>query len=442
MKLIVNLIFKTLLLFIIFFYFMISTSAIASNLFIDTTYKATVRSYLSHYDFNKNNHINSNNKNFNIVQPRNFNQIEWSINHPLNKNLDFYIWNVNNFVPLRHKGRLLEGNLRFHTNQYIIQIGKVRVNWGSGFGRDPFDIFQKYPMTSFDPDNEPQLQEGTNLLLSNYSNEICSATFVLSDRSNEKPRISGWQAASKVSLKLNNTEFIGLVHRRFGMDSSIGIGSNTLITDNIILRTALLTTDLRDRGIGILQSPPIFIGQKLILPARYAFTNNMSQKGQFYRLLLDVDYTFADSQLLQLVYYSTTHGYSTNEWNIITDGIRASNQLLAWNQTNYPFTSVSGNPYRAFLLNVGSTLSNVPLRKNYLSLHYSTNQKFQKWQLKFSAEKCLDDHSLVYDLGVNYYLTDSLTINPSLTVFRGKPITQYGLTPNKLIAKVLLRLDL
>lgn len=442
MKLIVNLMLRSVMIFNISFYSMISTSAIASNLFVDTNYKSTVRSYLNYHEFNKNNPINPNNKNFNITYPRNFNQIEWSIEHPLNKKLDFHIWNVNDFSPLGHKSKLLEGNFRFHTDQYIIQIGKVRINWGSGFGRDPFDIFRKYPMISFDPDNEPQLQEGTNLLLSNYSNESCSLTFVLSDRSNERPRVPGLQAASMASFKLNNTEIIGLLHRRFGVDTSFGIGSNTLITDNIILRTALLTTDLRDRGIGILQSPPISTGQGLILPARYAFTNNMSQKGQFYRLLLDVDYTFADSQLIQLAYYSTTHGYSTNEWNVIADGIKASNQLSAWNQTNYPFMSAFGNPYRAFLLNVGSTLSNVPLRKNYLSLYYSTNQKFQKWQFKFGVEKCLDDNSLVYNVGFNYYLTDSITVKPSLTVFRGKTISQYGLAPNQLIAKLLLRLDL
>lgn len=408
--------------------------------FSNTSFKGVARSYMNYFD-KHNSPINPKGRLFHVKRPWNYNQLELTLEQRFNDNFSLQLWNVDSFAPLHHSGTLLEGYLCFKDDRYTLMAGKVRVNWGWGFGRDPFDVFRRNVRVAFDPDNEPRLQEGINMCLLNYTLDNTSFTLVYAKHAIIEPRKYPSQLGVKATINIENTEYTAFILKRFHLDTNVGVGANALVTDSLIFRAEILSTNLRDRFLPFQQSQSIFENSKLVVPARFGYDDRLLKR-IYFRTLLGFDYTFEDSQIIQPAYYLTTHGYSSNEWRIINNGIISANQLKAWDQFSGSFASPQGNPYRGFLLNTASILKNLPLRKNYLSLHYASNRKFEKYQWNGYVEQCIDDKSWVFYLDFCYFLTDSITVRPSITFFKPKTISQYGLIPNKFIGNILFRWDI
>lgn len=408
--------------------------------FSDSAFQCRLRTYLNDFKFNNRNSINPHRSLFKIDHPWNTNQIEMSLEHSFSEKFSVRLWDVNSFTFSKDNNQLLEGYCSIKSDKFTFSMGKTRLNWGSGFGRDPFDIFRRHACVSFDPENAPELQEGVKMTLFQYAFGNSSYTIVFAKPSSLMPRKYGSQIAIKATFTVKKSEISFVTLRRHQLDTGIGFGTNTLITDDLILRTEMLETNKRDRLIPRIVSPAVYTNSQLTLPAIYQY--QLPKPGKFIRFLVGVDYTFRDSQLLQMAYYWNMHGYSKNEYITIRNGIQSAHQLNAWKQNSPLFTSLfAENPYKGFLLNTASILKELPFRKNYLSFRYSSNRKWEKWQLENYYERCLDDKSQVFYFGLGYFITDSFTIKPSLSLFESRGISQYGLSPFKSIVNILFRWD-
>lgn len=326
------------------------------------------------------------------------------------------------------EGYLLEGYLQWQspTRTLVVDAGKIRVEWGSGYAWNPTQLLK---MPTKHSNSLVDDHEGTGMLRVSWNWDLLTLTAIAADPV-EEPLADDEdpiQAVVKGSIVLDQWEIEMVYSRVRDHAPASGVSFSGLLSDAFEIHGEWSTTRERDRNRIEKTAEGINMGP-LVLPARYDYIPD--ERGvDFNRILLGGQFTFANDMNIIFELFRTTHGYDESEWKNARNGIEAALSGDAWKNSDFPYTTSRGNPYAGFLLNTLSAIRQEQLRRNYLFLRFTSGETDHRWEWEQILMLNLDDSSQMHQLELHKSWHDSLNSSLALTVFSGSEISEFGLHP-------------
>ncbi len=242
----------------------------------------------------------------------------------------------------------LEGYLQWwnEAQTLVANIGKVKVEWGSGYAWNPTQLLIPIHDNSiYDVEDD----EGLETLLVELAVDFLTGTVIMGRLAGEKAEKNKYQAAAKLSAGFEPWE-VALVHHQAAENRATnGLSFTGLATDALEVHGEWAVTEQRERKTVRKAADGIQMGP-VCLPARYDYPAD-DQDRLFNRILLGEQVTFSNNVNVILERYRTTHGYDRNEWETVKNGVREALREEAYRNPSPPFTTAQGNPYAGFLKN-------------------------------------------------------------------------------------------
>ena len=310
------------------------------------------------------------------------------------------------------------------TKSIVFNLGKVKVEWGSGYAWNPVQMLIPLHSTSEDEIFE---DEGIEMIQMEFSLNTVTTNLIfakLEDENVEKE--DRFQFAAQMTFDLEPWE-VSLVHHQATENAlSNGFSFTGLATDALEIHGEWGKSNFRDR-----QTPkklsqgtqyPTFY-----LPARYDY--NEDEGKSFNRFLIGGQYTFLETMNIIFELYHNGHGYNDSEWKEIENGIEEAHQDNAWEKSSPPYSSDRGNPYAGFLKNTMDKVGEGQIRQNYTFLRYTTGESDNDWEWEQILLYNIDDESQMHQSALKKTCWDTLVLQLSVNHFRGNEFSEYGLNP-------------
>jgi hypothetical protein len=262
-----------------------------------------------------------------------------------------------------------------------------------------------------------------------------TSTFVLARLNREVDSTEQpYQAAVKGSFNFEPWELALIHHQATEFGWSNGLSFTGLVTDALELHGEWTRSELRDRLTVHKEADGIQLGPSY-LPARYSYIRDTRSR-EFDKILLGGQLTFAGKMNLIFEFYTTTHGYDDQEWDLVKAGIAEALREDAWQNSEYPYTTSLGNPYAGFLKNTMAAVANEELRQHYLFLRYVSGESDNHWEWEQILLVNLDDSSQIHQGILHKTWADLVKTGLGLTLFRGDETSEFALNPYRETAEI------
>ena len=354
--------------------------------------------------------------------------LEW--NPKLTDSLSFRSRGVASYQNLEEtsetKAFFLEGYFQWRNEKqtFVTSIGKVRVEWGSGYAWHPTQVL--IPIHE-DSTNDIEEKEGLEMLQVEYVTGLLTSTIILGSLAGEKVEENKYQVAAKLSANFEPWEVSLVHHQAFETAATNGLSFTGLVTDSLEVHGEWTVAGKRDRTTVQKAADGIQMGPSY-LPARYEYVDD-NQDQFFDRVLLGGQYTFSNNVNIILEYYHTTHGYDHNEWETVKSGVKEALREDAYKNPDSPFTTAQGNPYAGFLKNTMAVIGDEEVRQNYLFFRLTSGETENLWEWEQILMLNLDDQSQVHQGILHKSWFGFLKARLEITFFRGDTYSEFGLNP-------------
>ena len=303
-----------------------------------------------------------------------------------------------------NKTSLLEAAIswRAENNRLNFELGRRKPQWSEGYSYDIANLLQPQRTKPYVDQDDPLQSKGWDMLSLQYIDEYWS--------------YSGYYLNSESEFYDSNSEFVlrlayqgdnsaSLILQQITEDQlAMAITFGRLLTDNLSLRTEWTAHPYRQKTL---------IGDSEELNDYY------------YRLVAGANYT-ADSgwSLLTELFYNQ-HGLTDNEWQQNSLAIAAAAARVLSEQSLDPVADFE-LAFKGF-----DFIRSGWLRRNYLSLLYTSAETANSWQMKLYSQLNLDDNSFLTRVELIKSFNDHLTARFQVESFNGCELCEYGLNPNE-----------
>ncbi|MBU2510052.1 hypothetical protein KJ966_01900 [bacterium] len=321
----------------------------------------------------------------------------------------------------------LEGYLQWQNENRTlgIDMGKVKVEWGSGYAWNPTDVI--IPLKR-DVSNDIEEDEGIEMIKSEFVLGSLTSTVIIARLDRDEVMIDNpYQLAFKGSFEVDPWEVSAVYHQASQQGWTSGLSFTGLLTDAIEFHGEWSQSSHRDRKIAQKQADGIQT-ESFNLPARYEYIDDPHEE-KYEKILVGGQYTFAKEMNIIMELYSNTHGYNDKEWAVIKEGIREALREDSWDNPDAPYTTSLGNPYSGFLKNTLSQVADGELRQQYLFLRYTSGESDNLWEWEQVIKLNLNDGSQIHQLILHKTWSEIIQTNLEITLFRGDVYSEFALMP-------------
>lgn len=311
--------------------------------------------------------------------------------------------------------------------RWHFSAGQQLLSWDNGLSFQPLGFFKSSQTDLRDVFDTEGRSQGLPMLVATHLGDSVTTDLVAStanpgndrvERSNARQLALRWSAEltpglnTALMLRKRDGARVGA-----GVSSSYGVGEVTLRAD-----AYYGPAEARRFPLGLLDGPP-----RLYLPP-LAFSDD---PGHAYRLRSVIGATWTPRRALALY----------GEWVHHGDGLSGGQWKLYQQQLALHSAALNGPYHGAAVGNLGTDLSllgSAPagVRRDYVYLRAELGQGDATWYLSTFAG--VADGSAMTTLSKSWQLRDHLTLKADLSAFTGSARSEFGLTPYRYQAHLVL----
>jgi len=305
--------------------------------------------------------------------------------------------------------------------------GQQLLTWDNGLSFQPLGFLKSSQTDLRDVFDTEGRSQGLPMMVATYLGEHITTDIVVSTNnpdSNEAEQSNARQLAIRWSGELTPGLNSALILRKRD-GARVGIGESTSYgVDEVTLRADAYygPAEAREFPVGLFNGP----AQLYVPPVEFTY-----DPGHDYQLRSVAGATWTPDRGLVLNAEWVHHGdgLTSNQWNLY-------NQQLAVHTA-----ALNGPYYGAAVGNLGtdlSVLSSAPagVRRDYLYLRAEMGQGDSTWYLSTFAG--MADRSAMTTLSKTWKLRSHMTLRADLSAFTGSANSEFGLTPYKYQADLVL----
>ena len=299
--------------------------------------------------------------------------------------------------------KVLEAYLSWTSDDYAWQwqVGRIKTQWSNGFNWNLTNLLKPYRDRPYIDLDDPNQQQGWDMASVRYTRGQWFYNLLVADYDSDTTT-RNQQYIARLGYQGSN-DYALIIHKLPNQRLNYAASFSRLLNDAITFRFEWSLLHQRE------QQTQILLAQ--------------SDSGHWQKYLFGGAYTFASGSNFRIEYLNTAHGFTTNQWQEISNKSVIANSNITTGQGrdgDYNYLGAALNS-----LNYGQ------LRENYLYLIFSSPQSNKLWQYRQSIQLNLDDNSQLHRLELLKSWNNHLTSRLQFEVFNGCQQCEYGLNPNE-----------
>lgn len=304
--------------------------------------------------------------------------------------------------PAKLKSWLLEGVAHWQSSdqRFSFELGRNKPQWSNGYSYDIANLLLPQRSRPFTDQDDPLQSKGWDMLNFRYINDKWSFSGYLVDsvsayfnKNVEMVLRLGYQDDNAASL---------LLHKIEGEQLAWAATWSSLLSDNMSLRAEWSAHPYR----------------------QLAIENNHS-RNYYQRFVIGSNYTDDAGWSFLMEYFYNQHGATNEEWSQVSQAAAVAAEMVKSGLSNNFPEDIN----KAFS-GLGITREGW-LRKNYISLLWTSEETENFWQFRFNSLLNLDDDSKMYRVEALKSFNDNFSTRLQFEYFVGCQLCEYALTPNK-----------